>query len=117
MTPTLFSKQPQLAEQSRRQLVYSPAAPAFGNLVNQGVRFCHRRADERGSILNVILHCEFTGNALYDYLPALSLRPPRPGAGATRIKRLNTRQQRSVTWWLPFSLIFHYPQADWMSAG
>jgi hypothetical protein len=33
MTPTLFSKQPQLAEQSRRQLVYSPAAPWSGILI------------------------------------------------------------------------------------
>jgi hypothetical protein len=33
MTPTLFSKQPQLAEQSRRQLVYSPAAPWNGILI------------------------------------------------------------------------------------
>src|SRR5262249_44400314 len=28
--------------------------------------------DERDSILNVIPHCEFTGNALYEYLPSLS---------------------------------------------
>src|SRR5262245_9559820 len=28
--------------------------------------------DERDNILNVIPHCEFTGNGLYEYLPALS---------------------------------------------
>src|SRR5262249_7339525 len=38
--------------------------------------------DERDSILNVIPHCEFTGNALYEYLPGLSRGTGEPQSTA-----------------------------------